>query len=81
MKTIILGLLFLTSCTKDWECCVTSETITTDPMFIQMNGTTVHCIDFRGTTQEKNDFEASGTQTTTIVPTVELKQITKCVID
>ncbi len=72
MKTTIklLILISLVSCTKDWAC--TIETTA--------NGNTSYYeVDFRGTTQEKNDFEAQGTQTTNVV--TEIVQVTTCVPD
>ena len=55
-KTIlILSILALTSCTKDWRCEV--ETTST-----YVNST--YEIDFRGTTEEKNEYEQDGTMST-----------------
>jgi len=52
-KTIlILSIIALTSCTKDWRCEV--ETTST-----YVNST--YEIDFRGTTEEKNEYEQKGT--------------------
>lgn len=83
MKLLILsiGLLAVTSCTKDWECCIESTTTHTDPALIQLNGTMTHCIDFRGTNDEKDEYEASGTQTSDAGYGGTIDQVTTCVPD
>jgi hypothetical protein len=55
-KTIlILSTICLFSCTKDWSCEI--ETSST-----YVNST--YQIDFRGTTEEKNEYEQAGTTST-----------------
>ena len=51
-KILILSIISLTSCTKDWRCEV--ETTST-----YVNNT--YEKDFRGTNEEKEQFEADGT--------------------
>lgn len=78
---IIVSVLALGSCTKDWECCVEGTTTHTDPALIQLNGTSTYCIDFRGTNQEKNEFEADGTKVSDIGYGGTLDLVTTCVPD
>ena len=65
IKLILLGLV-LTSCTKEWNCTITTT--------VGGNEQTGHYI-LKGDKQDKEEFEASGTketsiytQTTTCVP-------------
>lgn len=48
---IVIALISLSSCTKNWVCDI--ETTSS-------SGTMYHEYKFSGTTQEKNDFEASA---------------------
>lgn len=62
---ILIVTVSLSSCTKDWECCIVSTTTHTHPDLQQLNGTSTHCVDYRGDNQEKEEFESNGTSTTT----------------
>ena len=67
MKTIKITLLALliTSCTKEWDCTIT----TTSEL-----GTWVHSYELEGDTEDKNTFEDNGT-----INTGDLIQETNCV--
>lgn len=87
---LLLSVSLMFSCTKDWECCVTTTTSGLVGISSGQNGTSVNCIDFRGTNEEKNEYEALGTQVTNQilpggfgVPTIEftITQTTECVPD
>jgi len=54
---LIVAVLCLIGCTKDWECCVTTSTVGAPGG----DNTFSSCIDYRATNQEKDDFEAIGT--------------------
>ena len=83
----ILGLLLIcaavSSCTKDWECCITTTSSGHTGIYANQNGSTVHCIDFEGDNQEKNDYEASGTNTynETWPEPYLIEQTTECLPD
>lgn len=84
--TIALSVILLTSCTKDWECCIESTTTHTDPSLTQLNGTTNHCVEFRGTIDEKEEYQDAGTSSQTYPEftgsgTYTINQETTCVPD
>ena len=85
MKKIILfcAVLFLVSCTKDWECCVETTTSGLTGVQESANGTMTNCIDFRGTNEEKNEFEENGTSTVSYSTPWEytIEQSTDCTLD
>ena len=56
MKLLIISLIALSSCTKTWNCTIT----TTSPTI----GTWKHYTEIEGTAQDKNEYEAVGTQPT-----------------
>lgn len=63
MKILLIIPIFLISCTRDWKCKITS-TISGHPegtTYESLNGTGSIYIDFRGTKEEKKDYEESGT--------------------
>lgn len=64
MKTILILLSAATmfSCTKDWECCLENKIEGAYGDFEFLNGTSEFCNDFRGTTEEKNQYEEDGTK-------------------
>ena len=77
MKALIIAVVLFSSCTKDWECTLHTDSVA---------GNFEHKVDFRGTTQEKNDFEALGTNTYNMPyltgdSTYTIVQYTNCVID
>lgn len=53
-KTLILSLITLCSCTKDWVCEIKTES--------DYNNST-HYIDFRGTNEEKQQYEIENSGT------------------
>ena len=80
MKVLILtiSLMALMSCTKDWECCIESHHVNAS---LGINTTSTNCIDWRGTNQEKNDFETDGTMTSSDYGGGTVDLITTCVPD
>lgn len=73
MKTIYLILgLSLCSCTKDWKCEVTSESD-------YVNST--YYVDFRGTNEEKNQYEESNSMVSDDGQSGEIVITTNCYPD
>lgn len=64
---VSLGLA-LTACSKEWEC-----TITTDQTYMGNTSHSVTNTTFTGTTNEKEDFELSGTHSSN-----SIQQNTEC---
>ena len=69
-KVIIVLALALTSCTKSWICTIETTSVL---------GTSYHEYNLKGTTQEKNEFEADGTQY--LNSAGGINQVTTCVIE
>lgn len=63
MRKVILILIcsFLVSCTKEWNCTITTHTTYLGTTYTSVTNTTFH-----GTTAEKNDFEESAIQGQTV---------------
>jgi len=64
IKSILLGLV-LTSCTKKWDCTITTTSVL---------GTSTYNYELEGSTDDKNTFESNGTMNTG-----DVDQVTVCV--
>ena len=67
---VILAVISLTSCTKDWVCKIESTS---------NNNTNEYYVDFRGTTEEKNSYEDENTFSSSGLMDIDI--VTTCVPD
>ena len=69
---IILSILVLSSCTKDWVCEIKTES--------NYNNSTYY-VDFRGTNEEKEQYDQESTSTYPDGQGGTVSTITNCVLD
>lgn len=69
----ILTIAVLGSCTKKWECTIT--TVADSPGY---SDTSVKTVQFEGSKEEAKNYEQSGTKTTNLYPEGTIKQTTVC---
>ena len=72
-QLLIIFVILLASCTKKWTCDI--HTVAESEHY---NSNTTKTVIFRGTKEQKEDYEKEGTNTTSLYPEGTITQTTEC---